>query len=128
MVDIAVRLHAEYVAYSENGGDDPFLWDAATEISRLRSDLAACRKELAEAKSEADACDFARLAAEARVSVLETENERLSRPITMQDVRLAVGEGKLSGLEVLAGANAELVRRTTLHDVLSRAALEPPKC
>ncbi len=36
------------------------------------------------------------------------------RPITMQDVRLAVGEGKLPANDVLAGCNAELRRRAAL--------------
>lgn len=35
--------------------------------------------------------------------------------ITMQDVRLAVGEGKLTPADVLAGCNAELRRRAALR-------------
>jgi len=35
------------------------------------------------------------------------------RPITMQDVRLAVGEGPLTPADVLAGSNAELTRRAS---------------
>lgn len=40
--------------------------------------------------------------------------DALSRPITMQDVRLAAGEGKLSAADVLTGCNAELRRRAAL--------------
>jgi len=38
----------------------------------------------------------------------------VERPITMQDVRLAVGEGRLTPSDVLAGCNAELARRASL--------------
>lgn len=41
-------------------------------------------------------------------------NESGLRPITMQDVRLAVGEGPLKPADVLAGCNAELARRKAL--------------
>lgn len=41
--------------------------------------------------------------------------ERAALPITMQDVRLAVGEGKLTAADVLAGSNAELKRRAALQ-------------
>lgn len=41
-------------------------------------------------------------------------NAELSRPITFQDVRLAVGEGGLTATDVLAGVNAELRRRAAL--------------
>lgn len=41
-------------------------------------------------------------------------NESGLRPITMQDVRLAVGEGPLKPADVLAGCNAELARRRAL--------------
>ncbi len=37
-----------------------------------------------------------------------------NRPITMGDVRLAVGEGKLTPADVLAGCNAELRRRASI--------------
>lgn len=37
------------------------------------------------------------------------------RPITMQDMRLAVGEGPLKPADVLAGCNAELRRRQALQ-------------
>lgn len=40
--------------------------------------------------------------------------EIVARPITMQDVRLAVGEGKLSQIDILAGVNAEVRRRADL--------------
>jgi len=40
--------------------------------------------------------------------------EAAPRPITMQDVRLAVGEGPLKPADVLAGCNAELRRRGAL--------------
>lgn len=36
------------------------------------------------------------------------------RPISMQDIRLAVGEGELSASDVLAGCNVELLRRSHL--------------
>lgn len=38
-------------------------------------------------------------------------SQDLFRPVTMQDVRLAVGEGALKATDVLAGVNAELARR-----------------
>lgn len=40
-----------------------------------------------------------------------TDDQINIRPITMQDVRLAVGEGKLTPDDVLAGCNAEIRRR-----------------
>ena len=43
--------------------------------------------------------------------------EGLVAPITMQDVRLAVGEGPLSPLDVLNGCNAELRRRSALKSM-----------
>jgi len=42
-----------------------------------------------------------------------TSRESDARPITMQDVRLAVGEGPLTPADVLAGCNAELARRAS---------------
>ncbi len=42
---------------------------------------------------------------------LADDEEATIRAITMQDVRLAVGEGKLSAADLLAGCNAELRRR-----------------
>lgn len=54
----------------------------------------------------------------AREARLRAEIERLraalAKPIDMQDVRLGVGEGKLTSADVLAGANAELRRRAAL--------------
>ena len=54
-------------------------------------------------------------------SALESERSRadrlekaLAKPITMQDIRLAVGEGRLFPLDILTGANAELRRRAAL--------------
>lgn len=44
----------------------------------------------------------------------DVTNESVLRPITMQDVRLAVGEGPLKPADVLTGCNAELVRRKAL--------------
>lgn len=42
-------------------------------------------------------------------------NEPISfNPITMQDVRLAIGEGKLTPADVLAGCNAELEQRARM--------------
>lgn len=42
------------------------------------------------------------------------------RPIDMQDVRLAMGEGRLTIVDVLTGVNAELARRRSM-----RGALDP---
>lgn len=47
------------------------------------------------------------------------------RPITMQDVRLAVGEGPLKPADVLAGCNAELVRRKALISPAGEVGDEP---
>lgn len=48
------------------------------------------------------------------VAALERDVKNTARPITMQDVRLAVGEGKLTPADVLNGCNAELRRRELL--------------
>lgn len=47
------------------------------------------------------------------------------RPITMQDVRLAVGEGKLSNADVLAGCNAEMRRRGLIRPTPPREPVSP---
>src|SRR5687768_12831842 len=51
--------------------------------------------------------------------------DALTRPITMQDVRLACGEGKLTPLDMLQGANAELRRRAALSPSPDKPANEP---
>lgn len=49
-----------------------------------------------------------------RIQSLEAEVARLSKPIDMQDVRLRVGEGKLTNADILAGVNAEIRARAAL--------------
>lgn len=44
----------------------------------------------------------------------EAALQAVLKPIDMQDVRLAVGEGPLTPTEILAGVNAELRRRASL--------------
>lgn len=73
-------------------------------------------------------CNLAQHAMDEPAYVLENERNhyrescrRLAdhlRPITMQDVRLAVGEGHLNAQDVLSGCNAELRRRTGLTSEL----------
>lgn len=53
-------------------------------------------------------------------------NEGGIRPITMQDVRLAVGEGPLKPADVLAGCNAELVRRKALISPAGEVGSDEP--
>ena len=54
------------------------------------------------------------IAREILAALSPSSGAELSRPITFQDVRLAVGEGKLTATDVLAGVNAELRRRAAL--------------
>lgn len=102
------------------------------DYSRLRGEVAALKKQVEELTAERD--DARRYAVEARLRENQAEDRRVSesfarakaeaeaaalrkvltKQIGMQDVRLAVGEGKLSNLEVLAGVNAELKRRAAL--------------
>lgn len=59
---------------------------------------------------------LARLEARDAAALASTEDalREALRPITWQDVRLAVGEGGLDAADTLAGANAELRRRLAL--------------
>ena len=49
------------------------------------------------------------------------EIDALTAPITMQDVRLSVGEGKLTAIDILNGVNAVL-RLRARHTVSAAAA------
>lgn len=53
----------------------------------------------------------------ARASRAEERLGEAVKPITMQDVRLAVGEGLLRPADILAGCNAELRRRSALSSL-----------
>jgi hypothetical protein len=74
-----------------------------TELARAAIDTARARAQAAEARLAE--------ALEGRDRVLFDAQTAISKPINMQDIRLAVGEGKLSPFVVLDGANAELRRR-----------------
>ncbi len=55
-----------------------------------------------------------------RADLYETLKARmlvLLRPIDMQDVRLAAGEGVLTNADILAGVNAELRRRLSGYGI-----------
>ena len=59
---------------------------------------------------EGDQADAITLSRHEIITLL-TEIERLRAPITMQDIRLCAGEGKLSAATVLQAVNAILGRR-----------------
>lgn len=61
------------------------------EVERLRDNNLAVSEDLAKAGAEI---------------------ERMKKPITMQDVRLYAGEGKLSAATILQAVNAILARRS----------------
>lgn len=106
MTDDIAALRAElesrakrmaFLYRAQNGGSEP---PPAHEASLMLRAAAALDAE----KARVDR-------AEAHADELAAASERLSRPIDMQDVRLHVGEGKLSNADVLAGVNAELHSR-----------------
>ena len=69
--------------------------EAAAEIKRLRTERAYI--------------------AETLYGELRAEIEQLRAPITMQDIRLCAGEGKLSAATVLQATNAVLRMRSSLR-------------
>jgi hypothetical protein len=86
---------------SPKHGGVPFLNRFTPDVAlKMIADLRSLYAERQEANL---AINFATLA-----------RHELTRPITMQEVRLAVGEGKLSASDVLAGCNAEMARRRHL--------------
>ena len=50
----------------------------------------------------------------AEIARLTAERDRVQKPITMNDIRLCAGEGKLSAHAVLDAANAVLRQRARL--------------
>jgi hypothetical protein len=73
-----------------------------TELELLRTEIKRLRTERA-------------YIAETLYGELRTDNARLRAPITMQDIRLCAGEGKLSAATVLQATNAVLRMRSSLR-------------
>ena len=85
-------------------------------LAEQAADLAEYRRGEAEAERTIRSLQDENAALVERAFRLENKRRLRVREITMQDVRLGVGEGPLSASEVLAGVNAELRRRARLQD------------
>ena len=85
-------------------------------LAEQAADLAEYRRGEAEAERTIRSLQDENAALTERAFRLEKKLRLRVREITMQDVRLGVGEGPLSASEVLAGVNAELRRRARVQD------------